>query len=70
MFNIETVYNHELEIKLRNIQDLKEKLSLIDISSPSRADKVKKKLYKKLLIKAEEEISKHLNLSKLPLLEW
>lgn len=49
-------YLGTIEIKRRELEELKHKLDLVNICNPSRAEKAKQKLYKKLLEKKIKEL--------------
>lgn len=67
---MEYLYEHEIEIKLNKIKELRERLSIIDICNPTRKAKVMKRLYEKQLKSAEDELKKELNVSELPPMSW
>ena len=64
------IHDHEIELKLRRIEELKEKLSLANCFNPSKADKIKIRLYKKRIAKEEKELKDLRGKQILPDLIW
>ena len=52
------------------LNQLKERISLLDACNPTRKQIAKKRLYEKLIKKEEENIKKELRISDLPPMIW
>lgn len=55
---MEEIHEHEIELKLRRISEIKDKLSIANCFNPTRAEKMRIKLYKKQIQKSEDELKK------------